>query len=205
MSILERWVWAPLLDWVMRQEPIMRQRAKVVPQAAGRVLEIGMGSGLNLAYYDASQVERVWGLDPSAELQERSRARAGATRVPVELLTGSAEDIPFDDASFDTVLTTFTLCSIPDVGRALREMRRVLRPAGRLVFAEHGLAPDAGVARWQQRLNPAWLFLSGGCNMNRPIAALLGEAGFVVAGLETLYLPGPRVLTYNYWGAAVPA
>jgi ubiquinone/menaquinone biosynthesis C-methylase UbiE len=169
------------------------------------VLEIGMGSGLNLAFYDAGRVERVCGLDPAVELQERSRVRAGASGVPVELLTGSAEEIPFDDASFDTVLTTFTLCSIPDVARALREMRRVLRPAGTLLFAEHGLAPDAGVARWQNRLNPAWLLISRGCNMNRPIAALIDEAGFAVDRVETLYLPGPRVLGYNYWGAAVPA
>jgi ubiquinone/menaquinone biosynthesis C-methylase UbiE len=204
VGLVARYIWAPFLDFAMRQEPVMRQRAKVVPRASGRVLEIGIGSGLNLAYYDPSRVERVWGLDPAVELQDRSRARAAASTVAVQLLTGSAEDIPFERASFDTVVTTFTLCSIPDVRRALREMHRVLKPSGQLLFTEHGLSADAGVARWQNRLNRAWLLISGGCNMNRPIASLLRDGGFTTDRVETLYLPGPRILTYNYWGTAVP-
>ena len=202
MGFVGRYVWAPVLDLVMRQEPITRQRRKVVPLAAGRVLEIGVGTGLNLGLYDPARVEKVWGLDPAVELQGKSRTRAAGSGVAVEVLTGSAEDIPFDDASFDAVVTTFTLCSIPDVGRALREMRRVLRPAGRLLCAEHGLSADADVARWQNRLNPAWRVLSRGCNMNRPIPTLLREGGFGVDGIETIYLPGPRVLNFHYWGSA---
>ena len=205
MGFAARYLWAPFLDWCMRQEPVMHQRAKVVPLASGRVLEIGIGSGLNLAYYDPTRVEQVCGLDPAVELQDRSRARAAQSKVAVQLFTGSAEEIPFERASFDTVVTTFTLCSIPDVARALREMRRVLKPSGRLLFTEHGLSADPGVARWQNRLNRAWLLISGGCNMNRPIATLLRDGGFTTAGVETLYLPGPRILTYNYWGSAVPA
>lgn len=182
----------------------MRQRRKVVPLARGRVLEIGIGSGLNLSFYDPARVERVSGLDPAVELQDRSRIRAAATTIDVQLLTGSAEDIPFEDKTFDTVVSTFTLCSIPAVGRALREMRRVLKPEGRLLFAEHGLSADAAVARWQQRLNPAWRVISRGCNMDRPIASLLRESGFVADPIETLYLPGPKVLNFHYWGAAAP-
>jgi ubiquinone/menaquinone biosynthesis C-methylase UbiE len=184
---------------------VRRQREKVVPLAVGRVLEIGIGSGLNLAHYDRGRVDGVYGIDPAVELQDRSRARAAASAVPVRLVTGSAESLPFSDGSFDTVVTTFTLCSIPNAVAALREARRVLKPAGRLLFAEHGLADDAGVARWQNRLNPFWFVISGGCNMNRPITALLRDGGFDLVRSETLYLPGPRVLTYNYWGAAVPA
>ncbi len=183
----------------------MRQREKVVPLASGRVLEIGVGSGLNLAFYDPARVEEICGLDPAVELQDRSRARAAAGTLTVRHFTGSAEEIPFASDAFDTVLTTFTLCSIPDVTLALREMRRVLKPSGRLLFAEHGLAPDPAVARWQTRLNPAWRILSRGCNMNRPIASLLRDGGFAPTSLETLYLPGPRVLNYHYWGAAAPA
>ena len=183
----------------------MRQRQKVVPLASGRVLEVGVGSGLNLAYYDAGRVDAVCGVDPAVELQDRSRARARASKVPVKLLIGSAEDLPFPSASFDTIVTTFTLCSIPDVARGLRELRRVLRPSGRLLFAEHGLSADAGVARWQDRLNRPWRFFAGGCNMNRPITSLLRDGGFAIESVETAYLPGPRVLTYNYWGTAVPA
>jgi ubiquinone/menaquinone biosynthesis C-methylase UbiE len=205
MGLIARYVWAPILDYLMRQEPVMRQREKIVPLAAGRILEVGVGSGLNLPLYDAGRVERVCGLDPAVELQGRSRTRAAAGCVPVQLFTGSAEEIPFADGSFDAVLTTFTLCSIPDVGRALGEMRRVLKPSGRLLFAEHGLSDDAGVARWQNRLNPAWLLISRGCNMNRPIASLLRGGGFAIDRVETLYLPGPRVLSYHYWGTAVPA
>ncbi len=205
MNLFARYVWAPLLDFVMRQEPITRQREKVVPLASGRVLEIGVGSGLNLALYDPARVEEICGLDPAVELQERSRARAAAGTLTVRHFTGSAEEIPFASGAFDTVLTTFTLCSIPDVTLALREMRRVLKPSGRLLFAEHGLSPDPDVARRQNWLNPAWRVFSRGCNMNRPIPSLLRDGGFAPTSLETLYLPGPRVLNYHYWGAAAPA
>jgi len=205
VGLFARYIWAPLLDFVMRQEPIMRQREKVVPLAGGRVLEIGVGSGLNLAFYDPARVEEICALDPAVELQARSRLRAAAGSVPVRHFTGSAEEIPFASATFDTVVTTFTLCSIPDVTQALREMRRVVKPSGRLLFAEHGLSPDPDVAGWQNRLNPAWRIFSRGCNMNRPIASLLRDGGFAPTSFETLYLPGPRVLNYHCWGAAAPA
>ncbi len=204
MGLYARYVFPRILDFVMRQEPVRLQREQVVPRARGDVLELGVGSGLNLPHYDRARITRLRAIDPSPDLQRLARQRADAAGIDVELLTASAEEIPLPDASVDTVVITYTLCSIPAVERALGEMRRVLRPAGTLLFSEHGRAPDPGVVRWQDRLNPIWRRISSGCNMNRPIADLLGGAGFALPELETAYLPGPRVLTFTYWGRATP-
>jgi ubiquinone/menaquinone biosynthesis C-methylase UbiE len=203
MGLIERWLWAPLVDAAMRQEPVMAERARIVPRAGGRVLEVGMGSGLNLAYYDRGRVATLWALEPSPSLRARAAARARAAGLPVEFIGLSGERIPLPDASCDDVVVTWTLCSIPDVAAALGEMRRVLRPGGRLLFAEHGLAPDLRVARWQHRLNPFWVRLSGGCNMNRSPVALIRAGGFEPEEVETTRLPGPAVLTHNVRGIAV--
>jgi ubiquinone/menaquinone biosynthesis C-methylase UbiE len=205
VGLYERYVLPPVLDWTMRQRPIMRQRGKIVPAARGRVLEVGIGTGLNLSFYDHEKVEKVWGLDPSGDLRDRAARRAADAGLDVEFMGLSGEEIPVDDASFDTVVITYTLCTIPDAPRALGEMRRVLKPEGRLLFCEHGEAPDPDVARWQRRLNPAWRKISGGCNLDRKVPALVEDAGFAIEGLETMYLPGIKILTYNYWGAATPA
>jgi ubiquinone/menaquinone biosynthesis C-methylase UbiE len=205
MGLYAKYIWPAILDRVMRQEPVRRQREKIVPRARGRVLEIGVGSGLNLAHYDRAKVDKLSGLDPSLDLQRLARRRAEAAGIDVEFLTVSGEEIPLEDASVDTIVITYTMCSIPDVDRALKEMHRVLRPAGSLLFSEHGRAPDEGVVRWQDRLNPLWRRISGGCNMNRAIPDLLGAAGFKLAELDSLYLPGPRLLTFTYWGAAIHA
>jgi SAM-dependent methyltransferase len=174
-----------LLDLTMQQKPFKKQRGKVVPKAEGRVLEIGMGSGLNLAYYDKGRLEKLYGLEPHEEF--------------VGLY---GEEIPMDDAAVDDIVITYTLCTIPGVKTALQEMKRVLKPGGRMHFSEHGLAPDPKVQRWQNRLNVFWNALAGGCNMNRRIDELIDEAGFVDVELDTMYLPGPRILTFNYWGIA---
>jgi len=189
----------------MRNQDTAAQREKVVPRAVGRVLEIGVGSGLNWPYYDAAHVEAVCGIEPSAVLLEKAKERARGLAVRVELQQGSAEALPFDASAFDTIVTTFVLCSIPNLTLALGEMRRVLRPGGRLRFAEHGLASDPRIARWQKRLNPMWRRFSCGCNMDRPISQLVQGAGFRLEKCETAYLPGPKLLTYNYWGAATPS
>lgn len=199
----ERHVLPYLIDLACGVGPVTKQRAKVVPLAAGRVLEIGIGTGLNLPHYNAAQVDRVIGLDPGMEMHHLARRRLEATGLTVELVGLSAERIPYNDASFDCVLVTFSLCTIPDAVAALREMRRVLKPGGRLIFCEHGRAPDAGVARWQDRLTPVWSKFAGGCHLNRDIPALIAEAGFRCEDLQQMYLPGPRPLTYNYWGTAV--
>src|SRR5690554_4682018 len=180
MGLYERYFLPKLIDLAMRQKPIMRQRRKVVPLTYGRVLEIGIGSGRNLEFYDRSRVEHLWGLEPSPEMRKLAAARARELGIDVEFLDLPGEHIPLADGSVDTVLTTYTLCTIPDVARALREMRRVLAPGGVLLFSEHGRAPDPGVVRWQNRLNGMWSAIAGGCNLNRAIDSLLRDAGFAI-------------------------
>ena len=191
-----------LIDFACGIKPVRRQRRKVVPLARGRVLEIGIGTGLNLEHYDRSRLTQLIGLDPSAEMHRLARKRMARAGLDVELVTLSAERIPYENASFDTVLVTYALCTIPDAVAALREMRRVLKPGGQLIFCEHGRAPDESVRRWQDRLTPLWSKFAGGCHLNRDIPALLAEAGFRSDDTQTMYLPGPRPLTFNYWGTA---
>lgn len=202
-SWYERHVLPWLVDIACGVRPVRRQRRKVVPLASGRVLEIGIGTGLNLEHYDKARIERIVGLDPGLEMHPQARRRSQRAGIDVELIGLSAERIPFDDGSFDTVLVTYALCTIADPAAALGEMRRVLKPGGRLIFCEHGLAPDATVRRWQRRLTPWWARLAGGCHLDRDIPRLLNEAGFESADMQATYLPGPRPLTYNYWGTAV--
>ena len=198
----ERHVLPYLTDIACGCKPIRRQRRKIVPLARGRVLEIGIGTGLNLEHYDKSRVEKIVGVDPALEMHRLARKRIAKAALPVELVALSAEKIPFEAGIFDTVVVTYSLCTIPDPLAALGEMRRVLKPGGKLIFCEHGLAPDPSVRRWQERLTPLWSKVAGGCHLNRDIPALLTEAGFRSGDMQTMYLPGPRPLTYNYWGTA---
>ena len=206
MGLYARHVLPCLLHAAMRQDVLRPFRARVAGAAEGRVLEIGIGSGLNLPLYRAG-VREVVGVDPSAALLNRARQAASGARVPVELVEGSAEALAFEDAGFDTVVTTWTLCTIPGADRALAEMRRVLRPGGSLLFIEHGRAlGEPGVARWQDRLDPLWSPLAGGCHLNRPIDALLRRNGFRLDALATGHaIPGPRTHTFLYEGRARPA
>jgi len=199
----ERHVLPWLVDVACSVRPVWRQRHRVVPLASGRVLEIGIGTGLNLEHYDKARIEKIVGLDPGLEMHPQARRRSQRAGIDVELVGLSAERIPYDDGSFDTVLVTYALCTIADPATALGEMRRVLRAGGRLIFCEHGLAPDAAVRRWQSRLTPWWARLAGGCHLDRDIPRLLKEAGFESEDMQAMYLPGPRALTYNYWGTAV--
>ncbi len=205
MGLYRSFVMPRMLDFAMRQKPIMRQRARVVPLAHGRVLEVGVGSGLNLAFYDRGKLEKLWALEPSPELRAMTARRADEAGLPLEVVAGGAEQIPLDDGAVTTVVTTYTLCTIPEIDRALAEIHRVLEPGGRLLFAEHGRAPDRSVARWQDRLNPLWRKIGGGCNLNRPIPEMIASAGFDLTSLDSLYLPGPRMMTFNFWGQATRA
>jgi ubiquinone/menaquinone biosynthesis C-methylase UbiE len=191
-----------LCHLAMRNRHLIPFRERVIGMADGRVLEIGIGSGLNLPFYRGSAREIV-ALEPSPQLIKMARRAAKA--MAAEFLEASAEAIPLEAESIDTVVTTWTLCTIPRVSDALHEMRRVLAPGGRLLFVEHGFSPDQGVRRWQDRLTPAWKSLSGGCHLNRPIRTLIEDAGFRIERLETGYIPGPKPMTFLYEGSAKPS
>lgn len=185
------------------QEGIEKRRRMVVPLAEGRVFELGCGGGLNQALYDTDRISAFAGIDPHAKLLEGARERARARGWQVDIRQGVGEDIPFADGSFDTVVCTYTLCSVDDPAQVLAEMRRVLAPGGKLLFLEHGRAPDAGVARWQERIEPLWKPLAGGCHLTRPIGSALRGAGFAVEPLGQAYLKKtPKVLGWMEWGVA---
>lgn len=202
MGFYERMIVPKLIELAMRQGPIQRYRQGLVPLARGRVLEVGVGSGLNLPLY-ASSVSEVIGIDPSEPLLDLARRRISQAAVSIDLRRGSATDLPLDSESVDTVVMTWTLCSIPDPLAALREMRRVLKGGGTMLFVEHGLSPEPGVARWQHRLTPLWRRLAGGCHLDRKIDDLVRAAGFDLPQLKTEYSQGPRPMTYMYEGRAL--
>ena len=205
MGFYERYVLPRAINWACAAKPVREQRQEVVPLAQGRVLEVGIGSGLNLPHYDPAKVEQVIGLDPAEEMLRYARRKSGGLPFPVEYLTLTGAHIPLEDHSVDSVLVTYTLCTIPDPVAALDGMRRVLKPGGRLIFCEHGRAPDAAVRRWQGRLNPLWKRIGGGCNLNRDIPALIEAAGFRIDRLDSAYLPRtPRFAGFNYRGIAAP-
>lgn len=190
------------LDLACGTKPIRKQREKVVPRAHGTVVEIGIGSGLNLPFYDASRIEKVIGVDPDDAIWEKAKPRVAACDFPVERLGLSGEKIPLQDKSADSVLVTYALCTIPDPVAALREMGRILKPGGDIIFTEHGRAPDMSVARWQARIDPIWKRIAGGCHSGRDIPNLFTAAGLQITELDEMYVPGPKVLSYNYWGTA---
>lgn len=202
MHFYQRRILPWLIDRGMRNRVMTKYRPRVPPQAEGRVLEVGLGAGLNLPFY-TTRVEHLFGLEPADYLRDSAAEVADSVPYPVTLLACGAENIPLERASIDTVVSTWTMCSIPDIQAALLEMRRVLKPGGRLLFMEHGQAPDAEVVRLQDRLAPA-LRLLAGCNPNRPIERLIADAGFRMTGLERAYLDGPRFIAYHYIGAATP-
>ena len=201
MDFYERWILPPILDLVMRRKDLTKYRRAAVAAARGRVLEIGVGSGLNFPLY-GKQVEFVYGIDPSPRLLSIARRRAAASGMPVELLLGSATAIPLADNAVDTVVMTWTLCSIPDPLAALREIRRVLKPDGNLCFVEHGLSPEPSVERWQHRITPIWRRMAGGCHLDRKMDDLIRLAGFNLTDLQVEYAPGPRAMSYMYQGCA---
>jgi len=192
---------ARLCSFAMRNKQLLPFRERVIGAAEGRVLEIGVGSGMNLPFY-RPPVREVLALEPAQRLV--SMARGVTCNMPVSFLEASAEAIPLDAHCVDTVVTTWTLCSIPQGTTALAEMRRVLRPGGKLLFVEHGLAPDEGVRRWQDRLTPAWRRFTGGCHLNRPIGSMIEGAGFSIERIETGYMPGLKPMTFMYEGSARP-
>jgi ubiquinone/menaquinone biosynthesis C-methylase UbiE len=202
MGFYAKYVLPRLLDLAMRKQDMTRLRAESIPLAHGDVLEVGVGSGLNLPFY-TSEVQRIYGVDPSVELQAKARERMAKASREVEFFTQSAEaPIALPDASIDTAVITWSLCTIPDPARALRQIKRVLKPGGSLIFIEHGRSPDADVAKWQDRVNPVWRPIGGGCNLNREPDKLIESAGFQIDEMKTFYNPGPRPVTFTYQGRA---
>lgn len=205
MGLYARHIGPRLVRCLCCGRDVAAERRKVVPRAQGVVLEIGIGPGLNLPYYDPARVERVVGVDPGESFVRLGRAAIAASPVPVTIAAEPAERLPLPSASVDTAVVTFTLCSVDDPEAALGEVRRVLRPEGRVLFLEHGRSEDPGVARWQDRLNPVWRALAVGCNLNRPVAGLLEAAGFAIQEIEEAYMPGvPRPVGFYSRGVAHP-
>ncbi|MDI9245422.1 class I SAM-dependent methyltransferase [Marinobacter sp. CHS3-4] len=203
MSFYENSVLPHIIDCACSMGQVMKLRSQVVPRAKGRVLEVGIGSAINLEFYRPDQVDLVYGLEPSHGMRRKAAANLAKSPIKVEWLDLPGEKIPLADSSVDTVLLTFTLCTIPDAHQALLEMRRVLKPGGELLFLEHGESPDEGVCKWQHRITPGWKKLAGGCHLNRRIADLIRDAGFTIVELENLYIPkAPRIAGYVYKGRA---
>ena len=204
MGIYDTYVLPHVIAVACGTGDVARQRRKVVPRATGRVLEVGMGPGLNLPFYDRAAVEFVWGLEPSEGMRRKAAPALEATDLDVRWLDLPGEEIPLDDNSADTVVLTYTLCSIADWELALAQMRRVLKPEGQLLFSEHGEAPDESVRKWQHRIDPVWTRLAGGCHITRPIPRLIESAGFELVEVESGYLPGAKIASYHSSGIARP-
>ena len=199
----EKYVLPKLLDTCCSTKPVNYQRKKIVPNANGTILEIGIGSGLNIPFYNFSNIDKVYGLDPSVELCEKAMIKAKELNVNIDFLINGAEEIKLKSNSIDTVLITYTLCSIPNPDDALKEIKRVMKSNANILFCEHGIAPDIKVSKWQNRINPLWGKLFGGCSINRDIPKILNNSGFKIYNLKQMYLPStPKIVGYNSWGTA---
>ena len=199
----ENYVLPKMLDCCCSTKPISYQRKKIVPEASGTILEIGIGSGLNIPYYQKSKINKVIGLEPSEQLCKMAKKTADDNNFSIDFLVNGAEEIELPSNSIDTILLTYTLCSIPEPDIALKEIMRVMKSDGGILFCEHGIAPDDVVQKWQNRINPLWGKLFGGCNINRDIPNILKKGGFTINSLEKMYLPStPKIVGYNYWGEA---
>jgi len=201
LGLYDKYILPKFLNCACGSKPINYQRQKVVPLAKGKVLDIGIGSGLNIPFYNSDKIDQVIGIDPSHELIELAKELANDSKASIELVIGSAESIPYPDNFFDTVLVTYTMCTIPNVSIANKEIWRVLKDDGRLIFCEHGLAPDKKISKWQNRIDPFWGKIAGGCHLNRDIQKLITDAGFSFESLDKMYIPStPKFAGYNYWG-----
>ena len=203
MGLYNKYILPKFINCACGSKPINYQRDKLVPCAKGVVLDIGIGSGLNIPFYNKSNINHLYGLDPSPELLEIAKKVAKTNKLEIEFLECGAESIPLPNNSIDTIVITYTMCTIPDISLSSAEMLRVLKPNGRLLFCEHGLAPDKRVAKWQKIINPVWNKIAGGCNLNRDIPKLIESSGLKILEIEEMYLPStPKFAGYNYWGVA---
>ena len=199
----EKFFLPKVCDKCCSTKPINYQRNKVVPLAKGVVLEIGIGSGLNIPFYNRNNIRKIIGLDPSEELNFLANKVAKKNNIEIDFIISGAEDIALPDNSIDTILITYTLCTIPDLDNSMAEMKRVLKSDGKFIFCEHGIAPDQNIVKWQSRINPIWKAIMGGCNINRNIPKIISDSGFHITNITEMYLPStPKIVGYNYWGFA---
>jgi len=202
-NLYDKFVLPKLLDVCCSTKPINYHRNKIVPNAKGDILEVGIGSGLNIPYYDPKKINKIIGLDPSEELNEMAKENAAKSDINIDILIAGAEEIPLPSNSIDTVLITYTLCTIPNLADSLKEIKRVMKNDAEMIFCEHGIAPDLRIQNWQNKINPLWGKLFGGCNINRDIPKILVNSEFKIQTLEQMYLPStPKIVGYNYWGLA---
>ncbi|RZP30879.1 class I SAM-dependent methyltransferase [bacterium] len=204
MMLWSKFIQPRLISFACATKPFMIQRIKIVPLAKGTVLEIGIGSGLNIPLYDENHVKKVVGVDPSEDMQALAKDRINESPIDIQLVVADAAKIPLDDQSIDTIVCTYTLCTVSNPEGVLKEMKRILKPGGKFLFSEHGHAPDESVNKFQLRLEPFWKFLADGCHLTRSIPELLRANGMKLDKMETMYLPStPRFVGFNYWGSAV--
>ena len=203
MGFYDKYILPKVLHWTCKQNPNMRQREKIVPAAFGNVLEVGIGSGLNVSFYDKDKVKSLTGIDPSEEMWNENNIDNQNLSFDFKFIKAFAENIPVDKDSFDSVVVTYALCTIPDLEKAFEELRRVIKPNGKLFFCEHGKAPDKAVEKWQNFMNPMWKKFGGGCNLNRDIPEIITSNGFKIKHLKSMYIPGLKFESYNYWGTAI--
>ncbi len=201
----EKYILPKVVHWACNGGPSKKQRQKVIPKAAGDVLEIGIGSGLNLPFYNSEKVKRLTAIDPSEEIWKLNRYHIDNLEFDFSFVKAYAEELPFENNKFDHVVITYALCTIKDTTKALDEIKRVLKPKGKLLFCEHGVAPDESVRFWQDTINPVWKRVGGGCNLNKDIPQLIESNGFKISEMETMYLPGWKPASFNYWGEAIVA
>jgi ubiquinone/menaquinone biosynthesis C-methylase UbiE len=202
MGLYNKYILPKVIDWTCKQRPNMRQREKVVPLAMGNVLEIGIGSGLNLPFYNQEKVKHLTAIDPSTEIWNKNSIDINKLPFGFDFIKAIAENMPFDNNSFDTVVFTYTLCSIPNTEKAFEETRRVLKANGQVIFCEHGKAPDKAIQKWQNYINPIWKKLGGGCTLNRDIPLIIENNGLIINKMDTMYIPGWKPASFNYWGTA---
>jgi len=202
MGLYSKYILPKAIDWACSQKPTMKQREKLIPFANGKILEVGIGSGLNLPFYNKENVKHLTAIDPSEEVWKKNTIDTQSLPFDFEFIKAFAEDIPADTYSFDTIVITYSICTIPDSYKAFEEIRRVLKPNGKLLFCEHGKAPDKAVQKWQNRINPLWKRIGGGCNLNRDIPFLIKDNGFKINSIDSMYIPGWKIASFNYWGFA---
>lgn len=205
IKLYDKYILPKVVNWACKSKPTMFQRAKIIPLAQGKVLEIAIGSGLNFAYYNANNIKSLTGLEPSNEIWNLNKHKINHLDFDFNYINAFAEEIPLQNEVFDTVVITYALCTIVKTNKALAEIKRVLKPNGKLLFCEHGLAPDKKVIYWQNKINPIWKKVGGGCNLNKDIPKLILESGFEITQLDKMYIPGWKPASYNYWGVAIPS